>query len=70
MNEASRNVHSTLNIWFVPGNTCLGLVFNYKLGNLGAKHVLNCEDTWPHLELKTQSMLCPARQSLSMFMLK
>jgi hypothetical protein len=46
--------------------TCLGRVFNYKLGCFGDVHVLNYVDACPHLKLKTRPRFSPVSLSLSM----
>ncbi len=39
--------------------SCLGQVFNYKLGCFDGMHILICADARPHLELKTRPRFCP-----------
>jgi hypothetical protein len=48
--------------------SCLGQVFNFKLGRFDVIHILNCVGGHPHLELKIRPSFCPASCSLSIEM--
>ncbi len=46
--------------------SCLGRVFNIKLGSFDSKQLICMSQTQPLLELKTRPRFCPASWSLSM----
>jgi len=46
--------------------TCLGRVFNYKLGCFESVHAFTYVDTHPHLELKTRPRFSPVSLCLSL----
>ncbi len=44
--------------------SCLGRVFNFKIGCFGDVNVLSCVEACRHLELKTWPRFCPVDLSL------
>jgi hypothetical protein len=47
--------------------SCLGQLFNFKLGSFAVWEDVRDANARPHLKLKTQPRFHPARLSLSMF---